>query len=87
MWTKIQRIIQLQNLENQLPDAFINTKKVTKSHIPATNTPAWVDVLVGQLANKSKIRLKCGGPVSSKDAILQNEWSVYNDLSNKAKSP
>ena len=54
-------------------DAFINTKKVTKSHIPDTNTPAWVDVLVGQLANKSKIRLKCGGPVSSKDAILQND--------------
>ena len=44
---EVQRIIHLQNLANQLPDAFINTKKVTKSHIPATNTPARIDVLVG----------------------------------------
>ena len=27
-------IIYLQNLANQLPDAFVDTKKVTKSHIP-----------------------------------------------------
>ena len=84
MWTKVQRIIQLQNLENQLLDAFIDTKKEIKSHIPTANTPTWVDVLV---AKKSKIRLKCGGPVGSKDVILQNDWSVYNDLSNKSKSP
>ena len=37
---EVQRIIHLQNLANQLPDAFIDTKKVTKSHIPAANTPA-----------------------------------------------
>ena len=28
-------IIHLQNLANQIPDAFVDTKKVTKSHIPA----------------------------------------------------
>ena len=33
-------IIYLQNLANQLPDAFVDTKKVTKSHIPAANVPA-----------------------------------------------
>ena len=36
---EIQKIFQLQNLPNQLLNAFIDTKKVTKSHIPATNTP------------------------------------------------
>ena len=30
---EVQRIIHLQNLANQLPDAFIDTKKVIKSHI------------------------------------------------------
>ena len=30
---EVQKIIHLQNLTNQLPDAFIDTKKVTKSHI------------------------------------------------------
>ncbi|RVW45253.1 Retrovirus-related Pol polyprotein from transposon TNT 1-94 [Vitis vinifera] len=63
---EVQRIIHLQNLANQLPDAFIDTKKVTKSHISA-NTPARIDVPVGQLTNESKIRLKRGRPVGSKD--------------------
>ena len=55
---EVQSIINLQNLENQLPDAFIDTKKVTKSHIPATNTPARIDVPRRQLTNESKICLK-----------------------------
>ena len=41
---EVQRIIHLQNLANQLPYAFINTKKVTKSHVPAANAPSWIDV-------------------------------------------
>ena len=57
----------MQNLTNQLLDAFIDTKKVTKSHIPAANTPARIDVPVGQLTNESKIRLKSGRLVGSKD--------------------
>ena len=64
---EIQRVIHLQNLANQLPDAFIDTKKVTKSHIPAANTPARIDVPVGQLTNESKIRLKHGRSVGSND--------------------
>ena len=48
---EVQRIIHLQNLANQLPDAFIDTKKVTKSYIPAANTLAQIDVPVGQLTN------------------------------------
>ncbi|KAL6325714.1 hypothetical protein AAG906_024532 [Vitis piasezkii] len=55
---EVQRIIHLQNLANQLPNAFIDTKKVTKLYIPTTNTPTRIDVPVGQLTNESKIRLK-----------------------------
>ena len=44
---KVQRIIHFQNLSNQLPDAFIDTKKVKKSHITTANTLAWIDVPVG----------------------------------------
>ena len=65
-------IIHLQNLANQLPDAFIHTKKVTKSHISTANTPTWIDVPIRQLTNESKIRLKRGRPVNSKDITSQN---------------
>ena len=64
---EVQRIIHLHNLANQLPDAFIDAKKVTKSHIPAANAPARINVLEGQLSNESKIRLKRGRPIGSKD--------------------
>ena len=59
-------IIHLQNLENQLPGAFINTKKVTKSHIPDANASAWIDIPGGQLANESQICLKHGRSIGSK---------------------
>ena len=63
---EVQRIIHLRNLANQLPDAFIDTKKVTKSHISAPNAPARIDVPEGQLTNKSQICLKRGRPIGSK---------------------
>ena len=40
---------------------------MTKSHIPTVNTPARIDVPIGQLTNESKIHLKCGRHVGSKD--------------------
>ena len=64
---EVQMIIHLQNLTNQLPDAFINTKKVTKSDIPVANTPARIDVPIGQLTNESKIQFKCGRSIDSND--------------------
>ena len=64
---EVQTIIHLQNLANQLLDAFIDTKKTTKSYIPTANTPTQIDVNVGQLTNESKIHLKCGRSVGSKD--------------------
>ena len=64
---EVQMIIHLQNLANQLPDAFVDTKKVTKSHIPATNVPARVDITEGQKAFESKTSSKRGRPIGSKD--------------------
>ena len=62
---EVQRIIHLKNITNQLPDAFIDTKKVAKSHIPTANAPARINVSEGQLENESKIRLKHGTPIST----------------------
>ena len=75
---KVQRIIHLQNLANQLPNVFIDTKKVTKSHILTANTPAWIDVLVRQLTNESKIHLKRGRPVGSKDVTPRKRRTQEN---------
>ena len=64
---EVQRIIYLQNIANQLPYVFIDIKKVTKSHILVENAPTWIDVPKGQLENESKIRLKRGRYIDSKD--------------------
>nr|GEV61198.1 putative copia-like polyprotein [Tanacetum cinerariifolium] len=63
-----QRIIHLQGLANQLPDVFIDLKRITKSHIPAANALVKIDVLKEHLeiANESKARLKRGRPIGSK---------------------
>ena len=63
----------MQGIANQLPDVFIDNKKIVKSHIPAVNTPARIEVPVGQsvniATNESKPHLKRGRPVSVKDKI------------------
>ena len=61
----------MQNHANQLQDAFIDTKKVTKSYILAANTPTQIDVLIGQLTNEFKIRLKRGRSIGLKDVTLR----------------
>ena len=88
---EVQRIIHLQGLTNQLPYAFTNIKKVTKSHVPAVNVPAvnapaHIDVPKGQLenaiANESKTRLKHGRPIGSKDLIhRKRKGTTYEKLS------
>ena len=69
---EVPRIIHSQNLANQLPYAFIDTKKVTKSHILAINAQTQIDVLKGQLENESQIRLKSGRPIVSKGITPRN---------------
>ena len=63
---EVQRIIHLKNIANQLPYVFNDTKKVTKSYIPAANAPTRINVPKIQLANESKIRIKYGRPICSK---------------------
>ena len=76
---EVQRIIHLQNLANQLPDAFANTKKVTKSHVPVANTPARIDVPEGQLENESQKRLKCGRLFGSKDTTSRKRRTLRHN--------
>jgi len=65
---EVQKIIHLQRLANQLPNAFSDPKGVTKSHIPAVNAPAKIKIPEGSLiANESMARLKRGRPIGSKD--------------------
>lgn len=66
---EVQKIIHLQNIVNQLPDAFTDLPRVIKSHIPVSNAPIRVDIPSGRLikANECKPCLKCGRPISSKD--------------------
>ena len=75
----VQKIIHLQNLANQLPDAFTNPKRVTTSYVPAANAPVRIDVPVGQyVANEPKALMKRGRPVGSKDKnIRKRKGSKY----------
>jgi hypothetical protein len=65
----------LQSIANQLPDAFTDAKKVTKSHIPAANIPARIDIPTGQITSttvdESKACQKRERPVGAKDKLPQ----------------
>lgn len=41
---EVQKIIRLQRIVNQLPDAFNDSRRVTKSHIPTENVLVKIDV-------------------------------------------
>ena len=72
----------MQGIVNQLPDVFTDNKKIVKSHIPAANNPARIEVLEGQLiniaANESKTLLKRGRPIGAKDKIPQKRKTQEN---------
>ena len=79
--SEVQKIIHLQGLANQLPDAFTDPKRVTKSHIPAVNAPVKVDVPTGQAfqANESKPQFKRGRPIGSKDKNPRKRKGAKNE--------
>ncbi|XP_075096297.1 uncharacterized protein LOC142174409 [Nicotiana tabacum] len=87
---EVQKIIYMQNVANQLPDAFTNLPRVTKSHIPAVNAPIRIDVSVGQYDNEkeSSPRLKLVEvmqqdgdlePKSIDECRRRNEWPKWKD--------
>ena len=67
---KPKKIIHLQRIANELPDALFDTKRITKSYIPAKNVPIRIDVQVGQIDTEANTRQKRGRPVGSKDKNL-----------------
>ncbi|XP_060200651.1 uncharacterized protein LOC132628919 [Lycium barbarum] len=81
---EVQKIIYLQNIANQLPDAFTDLSRITKSHIPAANAPIRVDVSVGQSIkeNESKPHLKRGRPIGSKDKNPRKRKGANNQNDN-----
>ncbi|KAJ0909475.1 hypothetical protein HanRHA438_Chr07g0322041 [Helianthus annuus] len=64
---EVQNIIHLQRIANELPDAFTDTNRVTKSHVPASNAPARIEVIPEAIT----IQRKHGRPIGSKD---KNTW-------------
>nr|AQY61295.1 Pol [Coffea arabica] len=87
---EVQRIIHLQKIANQLPDAFNDSKRVTKSHIPAENAPIKIDVPEEQItsANESKARLKRGRPLGSKDKNPRKKREIdESTISDKIQPP
>jgi hypothetical protein len=87
---EVQKIIHLQSIANQLPDAFTDNKKIVKSHILAANTPAKIEVPVGQsintAANESKARLKREKPIGAKDKIPRKRKAQGNEISAPEKA-
>jgi hypothetical protein len=61
---------------------LLTKKIIIKSHIPAANTPAKIEVPVGQLintaVNESKARLKRGRPIGAKDKIPRKRKAQGN---------
>ena len=88
---EVQRMIHFQNLTNNLPYAFIDTKKVTKSHILDANAPARIDVPKGQLPNESQIHLKHERLIGSKDLTprkrTQRKIDAPKEANIKQKAP
>ncbi|KAG7528485.1 Ribonuclease H-like superfamily [Arabidopsis suecica] len=57
--SEVQKIINLQKLANELPDSFVDPKKVTKSYIPACNAPVRIDIQKGinEIATESNAQV------------------------------
>ena len=62
---EVQKIVRLHNLANQIPYAFTDTRRVTKSCILAENVSSRVDVhkkqTDGNKMNEPRVHLKKGG--------------------------
>lgn len=65
--SEVQRILHLSRIANELPDAFNDATQVTRSHIPAANTPARL-TMAGPPAGEQPPRIKRGRPLGSKDS-------------------
>ena len=87
----MQKIVHLQAIANQLPDAFTDIKRVTKSYIPAANAPARIEILEikpeGKDTHESKTRQKHGRPISSKNKNPRKRKGVDNHIDSEKNIP
>ena len=74
-----------------MPDAFTDTKRVTKSYIPATNAPARIEIPEikpeGKDTHESKTRQKRGRPIGSKDKNPRKRKRVDNHIDSEENIP
>ena len=87
---EVQKIIHLQNIANQMPDAFTDSKRIINSHILAINLHIRIDVPKGPsisvIAFESQIRLKRGRPWVQKIRILEKKvqkMTLQNNFTKK----
>ena len=73
-----------------MPDAFIDSTNVTKSHISAVNILARIEIPLGKLkysvANEPKPQLKCRQPIGSKDTIPRKMKNVKFNAAEEHKN-
>ena len=55
---EVQKIVHLQAIANQLPNAFTDKKKVTKPYIPVANAPTRIEIPKIEPEVKSLMSLK-----------------------------
>ncbi|GJW77705.1 retrovirus-related pol polyprotein from transposon TNT 1-94 [Tanacetum coccineum] len=82
--TEVQKTMHMQEIVNQLPDAFTDTKRVTKSYILAVNASARVEIpnvkYDDKVTQESKARLKRGRPVGFKDKNPRKRKATENAI-------
>ena len=88
---EVQKIMHFQEMASQLPDAFTDTKRVTKSYIPTVNVPARIEISHGQsddnVTQESKTCLKRGRPFGSKDKNPQKRRGLETTLDHEENVP
>ncbi|XP_074337293.1 uncharacterized protein LOC141674488 [Apium graveolens] len=72
--SEVQRIIHMQNIANQMSDAFSDSRHIIRSHIHAVNAPIRVEIptkksIPEELIGDSKPRQKRGRPIGAKDIV------------------
>ena len=76
----------MQNIANKIPDAFTDTKRVTKSYIPAANAPARIEIPKTPLKEKqleNKPRQKHGRSIGAKDIAPRKKKQKNKALEEK----
>nr|GEW22374.1 putative RNA-directed DNA polymerase [Tanacetum cinerariifolium] len=80
--TEVKKIMHMQEIANQLPDAFTYTKRVTRDYIPAVNAPARVEIpdvkYDDKVTQESKALLKRGRPIGFKDKNPRKRKATRN---------